>query len=840
MPGRGRGEAPDDPSKKIKLRNPKDSDNDSDQQATSSTKSSQQPEQVRGRAGYHSLNTIPPNIKVTRCNPPPNNTRKVQLLTNFIEIKPMVGKIVYQYRFDFEPNIESVLLRRKLVNEHFRVVHFKSKLEFDGMNDGRSSIKLPDKSVEIIVDVQNVGHVTIKVTRVGEVAWGSFEMIRLYNIGMRNFLRLLGFFQLQRGVYVHPEIKTDIKNHDLKIFRGYQTGANLHDESKILMNMDAVHKLMQSKSVLQIMTDMKKNNHGNLAENIKMALINKLIITSYNNRCYRIEDIDFQITPMSTFLRDTTQVTYFDYFKQKYNYVLADKKQPMILVQPNNAMRRRDDHSGGDKLNAIFVPPELCRLAGLTTVQANDMRLRMDLVRSCQLDPRERVAHLERFMQQLHSNTKVREVLNTWGYDYCKAPTTVNAHVFQPEPICWKSTIDKPFSQWKTADPITASFEHHINQRERIAVAPNFKSMYIIIPDNEKANMNAINTAIKEGFDSVGLGVQNVRVKDMRDDRPATIRNTLKDIPNDADLILIILQRQNKEKYDVIKKFSTCDRGIPTQVVTSRLILDQRKQRGAAVKIAIQIAAKVGGEPWLICLPLQNTMVCGYDTYHDTVSRGRSYGAFIASTNARFSKWFCKVNRHSGLEEMTSNLTCDLGDALKYYKEKNGRNPEKVIFFRDGIGDGQLEHAFKVEVKQARKAMSKISQDIKLTFIIVNKRIGARFYQKTGAGYSNPIPGTCIDNTVTRANRYDFFLISQSTRQGTVTPTYYNILFDESGLTLDKLQMLAYKMTLNYYNWAGGVRVPAPCQYAHKLAFQTGENLHTLPNPKLTNSLHFL
>ena len=36
---------------------------------------------------------------------------------------------------------------------------------------------------------------------------------------------------------------------------------------------------------------------------------------------------------------------------------------------------------------------------------------------------------------------------------------------------------------------------------------------------------------------------------------------------------------------------------------------------------------------------------------------------------------------------------------------------------------------------------------------------------------------------------------------------------------------LAYKLTHLYFNWPGTVRVPAPCQYAHKL----GIGLISLP-----------
>ena len=74
-------------------------------------------------------------------------------------------------------------------------------------------------------------------------------------------------------------------------------------------------------------------------------------------------------------------------------------------------------------------------------------------------------------------------------------------------------------------------------------------------------------------------------------------------------------------------------------------------------------------------------------------------------------------------------------------------------------------------------------------------------------------------------NRYDFFLVSQSVNQGTVNPTSYNVVKDTSGLLPKHIQALTYKLTHLYYNWPGTVRVPAPCQYAHKLAFLVSSNL---------------
>ena len=107
---------------------------------------------------------------------------------------------------------------------------------------------------------------------------------------------------------------------------------------------------------------------------------------------------------------------------------------------------------------------------------------------------------------------------------------------------------------------------------------------------------------------------------------------------------------------------------------------------------------------------------------------------------------------------------------------------------------------------------------------------------------------------------YDFFLVSQKVRQGTVTPTHYTVVHDSSTLKPDHMQRLAYKMTHMYYNWPGTIRVPAPCQvrshdltlqscdshdlsplqYAHKLAFLVGQSLHKDPALELADRLFFL
>lgn len=97
-----------------------------------------------------------------------------------------------------------------------------------------------------------------------------------------------------------------------------------------------------------------------------------------------------------------------------------------------------------------------------------------------------------------------------------------------------------------------------------------------------------------------------------------------------------------------------------------------------------------------------------------------------------------------------------------------------------------------------------------------------------------------IDRAVTMENRNDFYLISQHVGQGTVAPTYYNVITNTTGLSQDKIQILTYKMCHLYYNWGGTTRLPCVSQNAKKLAFLTSQSLLAAVQENLKNTLYFL
>lgn len=53
-----------------------------------------------------------------------------------------------------------------------------------------------------------------------------------------------------------------------------------------------------------------KQNNKDSKQEITSILLGSTVITHYNNKTYRVDDIDFSMTPLSTFDQNGTQVSF--------------------------------------------------------------------------------------------------------------------------------------------------------------------------------------------------------------------------------------------------------------------------------------------------------------------------------------------------------------------------------------------------------------------------------------------------------------------------------------------------------------------------------------------------
>jgi eukaryotic translation initiation factor 2C len=141
-----------------------------------------------------------------------------------------------------------------------------------------------------------------------------------------------------------------------------------------------------------------------------------------------------------------------------------------------------------------------------------------------------------------------------------------------------------------------------------------------------------------------------------------------------------------------------------------------------------------------------------------------SIDRFAARYAAVASNQTHRVEVIADVEDMAKSL-------LAEYRKTTTVLPEKIIYLRDGVAEGQFAEILRVElpaIRQAAKAITGPNKVVKITVIIVKKRHHTRFFPASpqdGDRNGNVFPGIVVDTGVTHPIEFDFcrFLSSDNT-----------------------------------------------------------------------------
>lgn len=265
--------------------------------------------------------------------------------------------------------------------------------------------------------------------------------------------------------------------------------------------------------------------------------------------------------------------------------------------------------------------------------------------------------------------------------------------------------------------------------------------------------------------------------------------------------IMCIVQNNQADRYSAIKKKLFTKLSINCQVMTARTMQPKnpRNLMSVATKVVVQVNSKLGGAPWMVNIPINGLMVVGFDVYHDSTDKSRSFGALVGSMDLKLTqRFYSMVTAHRDGQELSNELGMGMTKLLHQYVRTQGALPERIILYRDGVGEGQTNYVYEHEVQECLKvldrAYEKRETKARFAFVVVSKRINTKFFKIAGNEADNPPPGTVVDDVVTLPERYDFFIVAQAVTQGTATPTNYNVLYDTFGFPPERIQQLTYKM----------------------------------------------
>ncbi|PWZ20327.1 Protein argonaute 1D [Zea mays] len=316
------------------------------------------------------------------------------------------------------------------------------------------------------------------------------------------------------------------------------------------------------------------------------------------------------------------------------------------------------------------------------------------------------------------------------------------------------------------------------------------------------------------------------------------------------DLLLIgILPDNNGSLYGDLKRICEIDLGLVSQCCCAKQVFKMNKQILANLALKIN----VGGRNTVLAdavsrrIPLvtdRPTIIFGADVTHPHPGEDSSpsIAAVVASQDwPEVTKYAGLVSAQSHRQELIEdlyNVTHDpqkgtvcggmVRELLISFKKSTGQKPQRILFYRDGVSEGQFYQVLLHELDAIRKACASLEANYQpqVTFIVVQKRHHTRLFahnhndQNSVDRSGNILPGTVVDSKICHPTEFDFFLCSHAGIKGTSRPAHYHVLWDENNFTADALQTLTNNLCYTYARCTRSVSIVPPAYYAHLAAFR--------------------
>ncbi|KUL90632.1 hypothetical protein ZTR_00121 [Talaromyces verruculosus] len=299
-------------------------------------------------------------------------------------------------------------------------------------------------------------------------------------------------------------------------------------------------------------------------------------------------------------------------------------------------------------------------------------------------------------------------------------------------------------------------------------------------------------------------------------------------------LLLFIVPNKDTLIYHRIKKSMDCRWGVASQILQRAHV--ERKQPQYMSNVAMKVNAKLGGAtckaaPRQDSMNRAGCMIIGADVSHAAPgSTASSLTAISVSADQNCVKYMgsCQTgySRVEMIDEdnMKNMLTPLVNEWTKTVG--NGRRPQCVYYFRDGVSTGQFAQVLEQEIPIIKEVICRGSGEKtapKITVVIANKRHHIRAApqpnDKAAADKNgNALPGTLIERDVTSPHDWDFLMISHVALQGTAKPVHYHVIRDEMNHQPAQLQNMINNHCYQYVRSTTSVSLFPAVYYAHLIS----------------------
>lgn len=291
---------------------------------------------------------------------------------------------------------------------------------------------------------------------------------------------------------------------------------------------------------------------------------------------YRVDDVDFTSNPSRTFEQKGQQITYIDYYRNRYNCKIDDPKQPMLVSNP----KARDIRDGRDRV--IFLVPELCRATGLTDSMRKDFAMMKAMAEHTQMDPDRRKFRLLAFTNRLHQSTESVKTLQEFNTDITKQLVTFEGRELPQELMIFgdgKTSQNNNRVDWTNAMKTNQMF-HTIPLKRWVLIFPQ---------KNSKESCEFLNL-LQDVAKGMKYEMVHPKIIELPNDRLPTYTKEIEQIMSkDPKLIMIVVPNNAGDRYSAIKRLTCVGRSVPTQVIVGKTMMSKPGKEANLRSIATKV-----------------------------------------------------------------------------------------------------------------------------------------------------------------------------------------------------------------------------------------------------------
>lgn len=630
------------------------------------------------------------------------------------------------------------------------------------------------------------------------------------------------FVKFRKSIYVVPSKPEDIgANHELwyGLFQSALLG------SKPFLNIDVSHKAFpRGGPVLDVVAALNRSSvPASLPDWLGREVHDYLkgmevIYTGPDGvgKTYKYNGLKGSASSQRFKLEDGTEMTIAAYLQRK-GYRVKFPDLPVMHV--------------GSTIRNIMVPMEMCAIApGQALIKKHPDCCTQMIIRKSATDTNTRKRKIMDIFNQIDYNNS--KTIKDFGFGVGNQFEIVDGRIIGPPTVQYRNNVTCVPSrgQWRADN---ASFIQINPQPLRWRIL-NLDSR--TRPDAiQQFGQNIFQVSKKHGIQLEPFSMQQTFFE------PRDMRNAIRQLDSifddlkrqKMDFVIVVISAMG-DHYSKVKQRAELETGLLTQCVKGDTIFRKAGDMSTINNIWLKINAKTNGTNHILTLgskpPLirRRVMYIGADVTHPSPEQTNipSVVGVTASYDLEGFRYNCCYRLQNPKDEMIRDLENIIKKQLMQFKACNGSLPDLIMYYRDGVSEGQFSEILTIELNAIQSAIASTSPGAKVavTFIVVQKRHHARFFPTRGTETegknANLPPGTVVDKHITAPNQYQFFLISHQAVQGVAKPTKYCVLYDDANSDPDELQSVTYALCHMFARCNRAVSYPAPTYYAHLAAFR--------------------